>query len=644
MISDNRELHPQDGHTLQVIRIARISTLSQDERSLDDQLALLKKHVEAMYDGPVEYYDIATQGSGERLDREELALLEALIEARNHDLAITEDLARICRRTRAIDFCELCEDCGMRLIAINDRVDTADGGWRDGAFISSWHHERSNRDTIERIQRSLRNRFVNGAILSDPGPFYVVPDGADNISQIQKAPGAEEIVERGFSMLEAGSGYSEVADWLNEIGFPVGGQSKQKKWDCRLVTTRFLHPRLKGIDEWNNHKSVRHNKSGNRRSVPAPESELLTRECPHLAFVDADRFDRLQRQLVERNAHYRRSESKESDPLKGRPKKRTPFPGQMVFCGVCDHKFVFGGHGQTEHLMCDGARAYSCWNGISIDGPLVAKKIADAVFQEVENMPGFDEAFLNLVNEEALAADSDRQQQLQQLRKKAQQCERTIDNYISFIEEGDSSERIRERLRQAEEEFEDVNYEIRQLEAASTGIIEIPTIDELKTLARETLQQDLPFTWEFNKVMQRLVPKIVVFPYRLIDGGHIVMRARFRLHLGELLPDACSREALRAPMEKVLEVDLFEPPQREEFRKEVVRLRGEGLTERNVAKSLEITITATQRASQLQRLMDARGITGPYIPVLEPPHDYNKLRRQLHARYQFAPLDGAGEF
>lgn len=189
-----------------------------------------------------------------------------------------------------------------------------------------------------------------------------------------------------------------------------------------------------------------------------------------------------------------------------------------------------------------------------------------------------------------------------------------------------------------------MNYEIRQLEAASTGIIEIPTIDELKTLARETLQQDLPFTWEFNKVMQRLVPKIVVFPYRLIDGGHIVMRARFRLHLGELLPDACSREALRAPMEKVLEVDLFEPPQREEFRKEVVRLRGEGLTERNVAKSLEITITATQRASQLQRLMDARGITGPYIPVLEPPHDYNKLRRQLHARYQFAPLDGAGEF
>lgn len=43
----------------------------------------------------------------------------------------------ICRPTRAIAICKLCQDHGTRLIAIDDRFDTADEGWRDGAFRST---------------------------------------------------------------------------------------------------------------------------------------------------------------------------------------------------------------------------------------------------------------------------------------------------------------------------------------------------------------------------------------------------------------------------------------------------------------------------------------------------------------------------
>ena len=209
MINNGKTFQPKDGRTLRVIRVARISTVHQDERSLDDQLALLKTEVEKLYDGDVEYIDIATQGSGERLDREELYRLEELIDSGQIDAVFCEDLARICRRTRAIDICEQCEDRGTRLIAINDRVDTWEEGWRDGAFISSWHHERSNRDTSNRIKRSIRNRFVNGFILSDPGPFYLVPEGAKLVDEIQKAPGATEVVMHGIAMLEDGDGYAE---------------------------------------------------------------------------------------------------------------------------------------------------------------------------------------------------------------------------------------------------------------------------------------------------------------------------------------------------------------------------------------------------------------------------------------------------
>jgi hypothetical protein len=40
--------------------------------------------------------------------------------------------------------------------------------------------------------------------------------------------------------------------------------------------------------------------------------------------------------------------------------------------------------------------------------------------------------------------------------------------------------------------------------------------------------------------------------------------------------------------------------------------------------------------------MDERGITDPYLPVVEPPRE-GKLQRHNHKRFRFEPLPGAGE-
>ena len=44
------------------------------------------------------------------------------------------------------------------------------------------------------------------------------------------------------------------------------------------------------------------------------------------------------------------------------------------------------------------------------------------------------------------------------------------------------------------------------------------------------------------------------------------------------------------------------------------------------------------------RRMHTLGLTDPYVAVTEPPDDYGKLRRHLHSRYRFEPLESAGEF
>jgi hypothetical protein len=68
------------------------------------------------------------------------------------------------------------------------------------------------------------------------------------------------------------------------------------------------------------------------------------------------------------------------------------------------------------------------------------------------------------------------------------------------------------------------------------------------------------------------------------------------------------------------------------------------MTQREAADQCGLTVTAAQDAAGLQRRMDTLGLTDPNVAVTEPPDDYGKLRRHLHSRYRFEPVEGAGQF
>ena len=232
---------------LRVLLIARISTVHQDARSLDDQAALCERYVRDRYPGPVQFTLIQGRGSGETLDRQDLADAEAAVESGAYDLVVVEDLGRICRRNRAIDFCELCEDAGTRLIAVNDSIDTARDDWRLNAFFASLKHESGNKDTSRRIRRSLRNRFEQGGVVQTFQYGYVKPPGATSDADVTKDPAAEPVYEEWFRRLEGGASYSEVADWLNAQGVPTGPWARSGRWTGAMVARLTRNPILKGV-------------------------------------------------------------------------------------------------------------------------------------------------------------------------------------------------------------------------------------------------------------------------------------------------------------------------------------------------------------------------------------------------------------
>ena len=635
---------PRGGRVLKTVSVSRISTDHQDERSLEDQLAKHKSFMAGQYSGPIEWKVIKSRGSGEHLDRDELNELEALIESDEFDLVIAEDLGRICRRRRAYDLCELCVDHKVRLIAINDRVDTGEDGWEDGAFISTWHHERSNRDTSERIKRSLRNRFQQGGVCQTFPYGYLKPANTKSDADVRKDPQAESVYDEWFMRLERGDAYAEVADWLNGKDVPTGPWCEREKWDGPLVSKVTHNPILKGIRQRNQRVSKRVNKTGRHRSEKAPKELQLFRAVPHLAFFDAGRYDHVIRLLAERNGQYRRKGENGRDSRAGVSRKRSRWPGQHIFCGICGRPYLWGGNGETDHLMCQGAKLHRCWLGTSCDGPQTAERVAAAVFREIERLPDFDEAFVAAVTAEAKCLDGERAEQLVKLSADQRKLEREIDNLLSFIRGGDSSSRVREDLSRLEEQLQLLRAEARRLEKTPSDAISIPPVSEIKAMARTALSELAKESPEFGKVMKLIIPKIVVFPVRLCIGGLIVLRAQFRLRVSNLLPDRRVQQALQQPLERVLTVDLFDPPQPETFRLRVCELRAGGMTQREAADQCGLTVTAAQDAAGLQRRMDTLGLTDPYVAVTEPPDDYGKLRRHLHSRYRFEPLESAGEF
>ncbi len=630
---------PRRGGELLVLIIARISTDHQDARSLDDQSALCRRYVRGRYPGPARFDVIQGRGSGETIDRKDLADAEAAVESGRYDLVIVEDLGRVCRRTRAIDFCELCEDADTRLIAINDSIDTARDDWRLNAFFASFKHESGNKDTSRRIRRSLRNRFDQGGVIQTFQYGYVKGPGSASDDDVAKDPAAEFIYDQWFGRLEAGASYAEVADWLNSRQVPTGTWTRTRRWTGAMVARLTRNPILKGVRRRNQRMSRRVNRTGRRKSVEAPPEERLFRIVPHLAFIEPARFDRLIAALDDRHADCARG--MKAGTVDGRSRvsrKRTAWPGQHVKCGICGRVFYWGGHGQAARLMCSGTRDYRCWNAATFDGAEAARRIAGAVLALAESLPEFDESFRSRVEAKAGASRDAKAGDLARLDGEIRRVGIELANLSDAFARTGFSPTLQNRLIEAEALKASLEFERSDVLRRPDEVPPLPPIEELKRLAREEVGRMAFDDPEFGRLMHWLVPRIEVFPHRLLDGGSIVLRARLTVNLGSLL--GAAGDHLGGLIVRELTIDLFDPPQRAAYRERVVAMRGRGMTERATARELGLTVTAAQQAMVFDRRMREAGVEDPYRPLATPPEGDGKLRRHGHPRYRFEPLVG----
>jgi hypothetical protein len=260
-----------------------------------------------------------------------------------------------------------------------------------------------------------------------------------------------------------------------------------------------------------------------------------------------------------------------------------------------------------------------------------------AIRQAIATLPDLDPVLVALVEEELRggAVDQDRRRQEWATRQAA--VARKLAHVVSAIQEVGPSPTLLQELTRLEREKAELLEEGRGLERAAQRALRLPTVAEVRELAADAFDQLAVMSQEFARLLRRLIPTIVVKPYRLLDGGHPVLRAHFTLALAPLVAEGLP-PALRGTLQRTLVVDLFDPPEREAFRVPVMELTANGLKQRAIAWELGISQAAVQHAAALTRRLRQAGANDPYVALEAPPADYHRLRRHRHRRYRFEPL------
>jgi hypothetical protein len=644
MSSPNATLVARNGHTLVVCIIARISGCqNQKELSLDDQADHGKQIVADYYQGPADYRVVATKGKGERLDRPELEEIEAMLRTGELDLVVAEDIGRMVRGAEAVRLCGIAVDHGTRVIAPNDCIDTAEDTWEEDAISACRDHVGHNAHTSKRLKHKLMNRFVKfGGATAREIYGYIKPPGAKTYADWQKDPAATPIYQEWFEKLHQTPNCSAVADWLNQLAVPTGKYSRRKTWNGKMVRRITRNPLLKGMPGRGFRRTVKHNETGRRVSVKNPGGPKF-KDYPDLAHVDPLLWDEVNALLDQANAGCGRKPVNGVDPRARVPRKRTRFPGQHATCWYCGRQDVWGGNGTTENLMCNGSREWRCWNSIGFNGGLAARNLVAAISAELYTLDGFDDQFREMV-QEATRDGADLSQRWEKLRQGEETHAREKEHFLAAIAAYGPQPLLQQKLAELDAAGRELARERCNLERLSNRTLKLP---ESLTWLRQMLEKkfgelttDSP---EFGELMRQLVPEFHVYLVRLCDGGHLLPRAKVKLALAGIVPDARHVSGLEEMLTRELTLDLFEPPQRERIREAVVRLTAQGLKQREIISLLpeKASQAAVQHALALDRQMREQGLDTPYVLVTEPPQDYAKLRRHKNPKYRFMPLESS---
>ena len=251
-----------------------------------------------------------------------------------------EDMSRLGRNYLQVGFYTemLFPQKGVRFIAVNDNVDSANGGMdNDFTPLRNLFNEWLVRDTSKKIKAVKRAKGMSGKpVTSKPVYGYLMDEDENYIVDEETAP----VVQQIYQLCLAGNGPTKIARMLTEQQIPTPGTLEYRRtgstrryhpgYECKWATNTVVHI-LENREYTGCLVNFKTEKPSYKvkHSVENPVEKQAIFENHHEPIIDRETWERVQELRKQRKRPNRYDEVHlESVGHKGRRQPASYVPGQ----------------------------------------------------------------------------------------------------------------------------------------------------------------------------------------------------------------------------------------------------------------------------------------------------------------------------
>lgn len=565
-------------------RLSRDDEMQGESNSIVNQKRYLEEYAQAQGFKNIRHF--TDDGySGTNFKRPGFQEMIAAIEAGEIDVVCVKDLSRFGRDYLKVGFYTeiMFPEKGIRFIAINNSVDSANPMENDFTPFLNIMNEWYAKDTSNKIRAIFRSRMQDGKRCSGAIPYGYKRDPEDK-NHLLIEEEAAKVVRRIYQMVIDGMGSQAIANQLtaDNVLIPSAyleqsehGESRNHsyhdpcRWNCTAVS--YILDKQEYMGHTVLGKTICENFKTKKRRKARPD-ELIIFENTHEPIIDAETWHLVQK--LRRRTRRKLANGSYSHRLSG-----------LVYCADCGKRLSYSSP-QSQHRpdgkTYDADSSFRCPTYKSMYGECTMhyiksstldKLVDEAVRKIARYILRNEQAFLEqvrvLTSADQKQTQSEDKKELVNIKKRIAE----LDNYIKRLYEGNASGKIPDRqfeklMAQYDSEQQELEERVKEIEAS---IHEIQQESENGQQFVRLVQKYRDLTEIDQTALNEFIDKVVVHE---ATGGRTADRSQqidiYFNFIGQFMVEDTEEELLMQEQEAQRLADLKER-ERKDRRNETVR-------------------------------------------------------------------------
>ena len=583
-------------------RLSRDDEMQGESNSIVNQKRYLEEYAQAQGFKNIRHF--TDDGySGTNFKRPGFQKMIAAIEAGEIDVVCVKDLSRFGRDYLKVGFYTeiMFPEKGVRFIAINNSVDSANPMENDFTPFLNIMNEWYAKDTSNKIRAIFRSRMQDGKRCSGAIPYGYRRDPEDK-NHLLIDEEAAKVVRRIYQMVIDGMGSQAIANQLtaDNVLIPSAyleqsehGESRNHsyhdpcRWNCTAVS--YILDKQEYMGHTVLGKTICENFKTKKRRKARPD-ELIIFENTHEPIIDAETWHLVQK--LRRRTRRKLANGSYSHRLSG-----------LVYCADCGKRLSYSSP-QSQHRpdgkTYDADSSFRCPTYKSMYGECTMhyiksstldKLVDEAVRKIARYVLRNEQAFLEqvrvLTSADQKHTQSEDKKELVNIKKRIAE----LDNYIKRLYEGNASGKIPDRqfeklMAQYDSEQQELEERVKEIEVS---IHEIQQESENGQQFVRLVQKYRDLTEIDQTALNEFIDKVVVHE---ATGGRTADRSQqidiYFNFIGQFMVEDTEEELLMQEQEAQRLADLKER-ERKDRRNETVRRYRQRKKEREVKQAESVS-------------------------------------------------------